>query len=309
MDIMKIKTWLISAVILSVFSSCDDGDLIVTSFDFEDQSLSLCSGQSSLVFFKINNDAQESISLSIVATSEIFLQEEIADINLSATNFVSYRNFNGDVDASYFCSSVPPVSPQVNTEFLAENGIARLTNTLVLDDNDGLPEDIELILDNDGLPQDTDNDTIPDYFDFDDDGDNVPTILELFANNDDGDDNPLTPIKDTDEDGIPDYLDTDDDGDGVLTINESTDGDINPLNDVNDKSKGIPDFLNEEITITGFDIQEYIVHTANRNASVEVSLFNLVLANEDETIVQETLNLGALANVIDETIILTPIFQ
>ena len=305
---MKIKIWSISVLIISIFSSCDDGDLIVTSFDFEDQTLETCGGESSLVFFKINSEAQESIALSIAATSEIFLQEEIADINLSTSNFVTYRKFNSTVDGTYFCNSVPPVTPQVSVEYLAENGIARLNNTLVLDDQDGIPEVIELGP-VDGFPMDTDADGIPDYYDFDDDGDNVPTALEIFANNDDGDDNPLTPIKDTDNDGIPDYLDTDDDGDGVLTINESTDGDINPLNDVNDDSSGLPDFLNENVTIQGFTIQEYILHPVNRNASIEVILFDLVLSNEDETIVQETLDMGAIANVINDTVTLAPVFQ
>jgi hypothetical protein len=133
---MKFNIWLISTVILSVFSSCDDGDLIITSFDFEDQTLQICGGETAVVFFKINNDAQESIALNIAGSSEIFLQETIADINLSTSNFVTYRKFNGDVDNSYFCASIPPVAPIVSVEYLAESGIATLNNTLVLDDQD-----------------------------------------------------------------------------------------------------------------------------------------------------------------------------
>ncbi|EDM43042.1 hypothetical protein SCB49_12494 [unidentified eubacterium SCB49] len=302
---MKLKIWLISVVIINTFSSCDDGDLIVTSFDFEDQTLQICGGENALVFFKINNDAQESIALNIASTSDIFLQEEIEDIELSTTNFVTYRKYNGDIDASYFCSSVPPTSPQVNSEYLAESGTVAIDNTLILDDDDGVPEEEELG-NNEDEPMDTDGDGIPDYYDADDDGDNVPTRLELFENETD-EENGI--YKDTDGDGIPDYLDDDDDGDGILTRNESTDGDIDPLNDINDESSGIPDFLNANVAIPGFEIEEYILHSVNRNASISIVLFNLVLVNADETIVQESLSLGAISDVLNDTIILAPEFQ
>ena len=137
----------------------------------------------------------------------------------------------------------------------------------------------------------------------------MPTILEIFASNDDGDDNPLTPIKDTDGDGTPDYLDPDDDGDGILTRNESTDGNIDPTDDFNDDTSGLPDFLNAAIAIEGFEIEEYIEHFVKRNASVVVILSDLVLTNEAETIVQESLNMGTIPNVIDDTALLTTIFQ
>jgi len=308
MDIMKLQIWLISAVLISLFSSCDDGDLIVTSFDFEDQELQVCGGESSVVFFKINNDAQESLALNIASTSEIFLQEDIPDIQLSSTNFVSYRKFNGDVSASYFCASVPPVAPQVTVEYLAESGSAILNNILILDDQDGIPEEVERSQIA-GVIIDTDNDGIPNYYDFDDDGDNVPTILELNSANDDGDDNPLTPVKDTDGDGIPDYLDTDDDGDGILTINESTDGNINPLDDVNDDTSGLPDFLNSAVSLTGFTIEEYISHPVKRNATVSIVLSGIELSNADESIVQETLDLGTFTNIINDTVTLSPEFE
>ena len=297
MDIMKIKIWLISAVIICAYSACDDGDLIVTSFDFQDQSLEFCGGEANLVFFKINNEAQESIALQIVGSSEIFLQEDIAPITLSETNFVTYRKFNADVDASYFCSSIPPTSPQVSNEYLAENGLATINNTLTLDDQDGVPEEMERILIG-GFLQDTDRDGIPDYYDSDDDGDNVPTRAELSTNNDDGDNDPFTPVRDTDMDGIADYLDFDDDNDGICTRDESTDDNIDPTDDTDEN--GLPDYLNDQVAKQGFDTQGYILHTYSRTADVQIVLSNLVFSNPDEDINQETLNLGILLNVFND---------
>lgn len=295
---MKIKTWLISAVLISLLSSCDDGDIIVTSFDFEEQDLQFCGGESNIVFFKINNESQESIALNISGSSEIFLNEDIAPINLSSTNFVTYRKFNNDIDASYFCSSIPPSSPQVTIEFLAESGLATFNNILVLDDRDGLPEEDE-------LNEDTDCDGIPNYYDFDDDGDNVPTSDELYASAEDQKNNIF---KNTDGDNIPDYLDNDDDGDGILTINESTDDNLSPLDDMNDPDSALPDFLNPNSAITGTTNEEYINHTVFFTSTVEVLLTNLVLTSPGETINQSTLNLGAVTNVLNDSDIFPTIF-
>lgn len=96
-------------------------------------------------------------------------------------------------------------------------------------DNDGLSDDLELIIgsnlnspdsDGDGLddkteagsnptnPADTDGDGIPNLLDADDDNDSIPTKEEGS--------------KDVDADGLPNYLDTDDDGDGINTQTEGT---------------------------------------------------------------------------------------
>ena len=60
---VRMKKILLALLSVALFYSCDDGDIIVTSFDFGDQSLQLCGDPGDYVFFKINNDAQESISL------------------------------------------------------------------------------------------------------------------------------------------------------------------------------------------------------------------------------------------------------
>ena len=38
---------------------CDDGDIIVTSFDFDNQNLQACGGPGDYVFFKTNTNTQE----------------------------------------------------------------------------------------------------------------------------------------------------------------------------------------------------------------------------------------------------------
>ena len=49
---------------LALLSACDDGEIIVTNFDFEDSTLQFCDGPDRNVIYAINNnDVYESISL------------------------------------------------------------------------------------------------------------------------------------------------------------------------------------------------------------------------------------------------------
>ncbi|MEP2935722.1 MAG: hypothetical protein ABJM06_08390 [Gilvibacter sp.] len=282
------------------FTSCDDGDIIVTTFDFDAILLENCGEVGDYVFYKINNENLEAISLSLGTTDEIYLTTADRTYTLDGTsNVANYRTFTAEVDDAYFCSNVPPSEPQLVSDFIGSSGDALLQVTAVLDDNDGLIEDIDDEIDTDG-------DGLPDYIDFDDDGDNVPTSQELDTENADGDDDPLTNPKDTDGDGIPNYLDPDDDGDGVLTINEDTNKDLNPANDVTEPSVG-PDYLNPGITVETL-INEYRSHSYTLNSSVNVTLNDVVLVSDSEEIIRETLPLGIIENAFSATATLTPEF-
>ena len=212
---------------------------------------------------------------------------------------MNYRTYDGDIDKTYFCNSIPPVSPRVTVDYLATSGTALLKKTFVYDDNDNVPAEDE-------KPGDTDGDGIPDLYDVDDDGDNVPTSRELDVENLDGDNDPLTNPKDTDNDGIADYLDDDDDGDGVLTRNEDKDMDLDPTNDVTDPSVG-PDYLNPAVANT-YLITMYREHKYTIAKSIQITLKNLVLVKGDEEITQETLNMGSIENAVNTTVTTTPAF-
>tara|TARA_R110002124_G_scaffold254044_3_gene419544 strand:+ start:44810 stop:45694 length:885 start_codon:yes stop_codon:yes gene_type:complete len=291
----KFYFYILTLVLIA--SSCDDGDIIVTSFDFEDSSLESCGSENSYVFFKINGDAQESLSASLTDTNGFFYQTDTVSYTLDGTtNFVNYRKYSDEITSSYFCSSVPPTSPLVTVNYLASSGTATITTTTTLDDNDGIDEVADDSIDTDG-------DGIPDYYDFDDDGDNVPTAAEIGPD-------PLNP-KNTDAasgDTIPDYLDPDDDGDGVLTRDEENfTQDLNPTNDITDASVG-PDFLNPAIATT-VPSDQYRPHNYNLNSDILLVLTNLVLINENEQITQEFLDMGGIESVRNTTETVTPVFN
>jgi hypothetical protein len=279
-------------VLFTGLVSCNDGDIIVTTFDFINQDLELCGENGSYVFFKINNGAQESISLQLTTTETLFLESSTKSFALNTTaNFVNYRKYDSDLNSNYFCSSIPPTSPVVNIDYLGTSGTAVLITITTLDDKDNVDEVEDPTIDTDG-------DGIPNYYDSDDDGDNVPTAAELGTD-------PLNPI-DSDNDSIPDYLDDDDDNDLILTRNEDLNGDLNPANDISDSNVG-PDYLNPNISTENV-INAYRVHTYSLSSDIQLQIENLVLINSEEQITQEFMDLGEKINVLSANVTLTPEF-
>ncbi|MEZ4779267.1 MAG: hypothetical protein R2786_07795 [Flavobacteriaceae bacterium] len=291
---------LFSFIILStLFLGCNDGEIIDTSFDFDNAAIQFCNGSDSFLFYKINEANTEAISLLIQGDSDLFIASDTTSIALNANNFVNYRVFNSEVTSSYFCTEVPPTSPQVISEFIGNSGTLTLLTIAKYDDDDGVPFEKEFV-------GDTDMDGIPDYFDFDDDGDNVPTRLELDTENTDGDNDPLTNPKDTDHDGIADYLDDDDDGDGVLTINEDANRNLNPTDDITDSTVG-PNYLNPEV-VEKFSIEAYREHVFDFTTDAILKINNLILVNENEQRIYETLNFGTIDGILSGELSTTPGF-
>lgn len=289
-----------------ILNSCDDGDIIVNTFDFEDVALDHCGGPETYVFYKINTGVNESISLRLNTAEDIFfentettVQDYSLDIPLNGTsNFVNYRLYDDAITGSYFCNSVPPTSPTVVEDYTASSGVATLSSGLEFDDDDGIPFENSSDPMDEGFG-DLDGDGIPNYYDSDDDGDNIPTVREI------GDDieNPI----DSDGDLIPDYLDSDDDNDGVLTRNESKDDDLDPTNDFTN-GNAIADYLNGDVALTKIN-NAYREHTYNFVNNIRIILSRLVLKNGELEIIQETLDLGIEQNASSGTVNTTPQFN
>jgi len=61
---------------IALLNSCDDGEIIVTNFDFEDSTVQFCEGPNRNVFYSINNnDVFESISLEF-SNNQLELDDE-----------------------------------------------------------------------------------------------------------------------------------------------------------------------------------------------------------------------------------------
>lgn len=277
---MMRKYFLVILTTILLFS-CDDGDLIVTDFNFEERSLQWCTGNNNMqVFYKINNTTtNEAIALifRLEPASENFLiaEEGVLEIPVSAQNEVVYRTFNSAVGENYFCREIPPVSPVVNEEYRSTSkGLIRITSTLRNaedHDADGVPSLAEGM----ETQQDTDNDGIPDYLDIDDDNDNIRTSGEIAVDTE----STAMGYPDSDGDGIPNYLDPDDDNDNALTRNEDWNQSGSPLDDVNDE--GIPYYLLPEIS-DSFEVTTFITNTISRRYRYQVNIYDLTLVRQGE---------------------------
>ncbi len=297
--------------LIGLLIACDDGDIIVTNFDFENSALQFCDGTDRNVIYAINdNDVFESLSLEFSSnqftTDEsgniIPPEQEVVSFPLTGSNRMTYRIYDGSITAgnsSYFCSVVPPSEPRVIEEWISGTGATVFVTTGFTDESaneDPDSDDLDNIDEGwvfGGPYLDTDGDGIPNYLDRDDDGDNVPTDLELLnAANDPVNENGF---RDTDEDGIPNYLDDDDDNDGVLTRFEVSEDDLdNPV--VFTTAEGISNYLNDQQTQEIIH-DEFIIHNINRNYGYRIDIENLKFIKQDgsgESIQYETYNLGTL---------------
>ena len=257
--------------------SCDDGDLIVTDFDFDNPQLQWCGNTQSQVLFNINNDlVNEAIAFRFdLETPEVrffSLEEGQISIPLNSTNQVIYRVFDGEVESSYFCSAIPPVAPNVTEEYRSTTGgevlITTTLRTASDHDGDGVPSASE------GMSEelDTDLDGIPDYLDIDDDNDNILTRTEIEVTAE----NTANNYPDSDNDGIPDFLDADDDNDGTPTRNEDWNLNLNPVDDQED---GVPYYLNPEI-VDSFEVTGFRENVISRSFRYLVTVENLTLINQ-----------------------------
>lgn len=301
------RPYLILVCLAFFFQSCNDGDIIINNFDFEDASLERCE-DFDFVFFKIQSDSNESIALEFDSDENFLTETGQIEITLSGDDQVIYRRFLSEVTSDYFCSPIPPTSPTVSEELVSNTGVITITTLGTEVDADDIDSDIE---DPTGM-LDTDGDGLIDIMDDDDDGDNVPTIMEGVDFNDDGTID-LELSRDTDGDGILDYLDDDDDGDGVLTRNEDANGNLNPTDDSSDPlNPGLDDYLNPAISNENI-INMYRQHTytlSDIEITIDMELLSFLDENGEPALtIQSSLFFGEFDGAPNATILFVPPFN
>jgi len=291
------KTKFLLLTLLCLLISCDDGDIVVSEFEFDSEDLDFCHTEETneTVFFNAN-DTDELI-YAIIDLEFDGLSENIEEISVNGSN-VFYKKFNESINTNLiFCNAIS-TSYATEDTFTGESGTIYISTIVVVDedeeeDNNTLDGDNDL--DNDGLSnteegyapnsdayQDSDADSIPDYLDEDDDNDNVPTSQELLNGE----------PQDTDGDGIDDHLDTDDDEDGILTKYEVTETYQDPTSIFNRNDDGVYYYLdvNSNSEMYVHDIQ--LANTFKTYYYTIVNLTNLELTNNNESVTYNILNLG-----------------
>ena len=116
-------------LLFCLFLSCNDGDLQIEIIDFDNATIEFCETSvdiNSTFFFKLNT--AEALILDLQSG---ILQNEPSDStivsNVPGQSQVTYRTFSDDVNSNYFCDQIPPVTPVVVEEILAEGGEVLIT--------------------------------------------------------------------------------------------------------------------------------------------------------------------------------------
>lgn len=115
------KKLIILFLAISLFS-CNDGDFDVPSFDFT-ETVSSCG---EYVMYKTNDSSTEVIALTL---SPANLGTIVGDktVAISSSSSVIYRIFDEGIAANYFCQSIPPSTPKIIKELIAESGTINIT--------------------------------------------------------------------------------------------------------------------------------------------------------------------------------------
>lgn len=147
-------------LLLLFFSSCDDGDIIVTTFDFEEETFNLCSnGRDKFLYHVNNSDVFETLTLQLnnpgfaLGDNELVLSEETLRITLTGNNVITYRTYDAAVPTgqnSYFCSLNPPSTPRVLQEYKSVGGTVIIRTVLINGNYESLIEVENLQLQNQG---------------------------------------------------------------------------------------------------------------------------------------------------------------
>ena len=126
--------------------ACNDGDLQIEIIDFDSANIDFCETTTdinSTFFFKLN--PTEALILDLQSG---ILQNEPSDGTITSTvpgqSQVTYRTFSDNVNENYFCDLLPPASPVVIEEILAEGGQVLITTIQSENDTTLFEHTIEL---------------------------------------------------------------------------------------------------------------------------------------------------------------------
>lgn len=97
------------------------------NFDYSTAITQNCSGNNLLFKYSINNNA---LLLDVDAT--LFNHDTTTEKTrlIDANNKVTYRVYNGPVNTNFFCTAIPPTTPTLTEEWVAQDGVT-LTSGII----------------------------------------------------------------------------------------------------------------------------------------------------------------------------------
>ncbi|MGO4904276.1 hypothetical protein [Flavobacterium sp. W20_MBD1_R3] len=113
-------------VFVLLLCGCDDGDLIQETINFEDVTTQNCSTNE--IIYKLRDS--EALILEIKNVT-FPVETTTQELEISTTNRVYYRFYNGEVTSATICETIPPATPTVTNQWIATSGTIVITTTAV----------------------------------------------------------------------------------------------------------------------------------------------------------------------------------
>ncbi len=116
------KKVLLFVVLLLTFS-CNDGDLDISSFEFEEE-VNIC-GTKNYTLYRLSTNEQREAFIVTLTDQQIRKDENIVtpvSVSVNGDYTVTYRLFDDQLTDDYFCAAVPPVEPVVTKDWRGVSG-------------------------------------------------------------------------------------------------------------------------------------------------------------------------------------------
>lgn len=121
---------LLTVFVALLLFSCNDGDFDTPEFEFED-TVNSCG---EYILYVTNSNGTETMVITLT-NDELNTTVGTEEYPVSSSRQIVYRLFDTGITSSYFCQEIPPTSPAVLDEMIAESATVNIITTEVFEDN------------------------------------------------------------------------------------------------------------------------------------------------------------------------------
>lgn len=114
---------------LMVALSCNDGNLDISSFEFEEE-VTIC-GSDIYTLYRLSTSGQREALIVTLTNEQIRKDEDVVQpvaVSINGDYTVTYRLFDDRVTNNYFCAAVPPTEPNVLKDWRGISGVILVEN-------------------------------------------------------------------------------------------------------------------------------------------------------------------------------------
>jgi hypothetical protein len=115
---------LLTLILILLLTSCNDGDFDIPAFEFS-ETVNICD---EYLLYIASSNSTEVLILALTPTQLGSTAGE-KNYDISTTISVTYRIFEEGIDNNYFCQAIPPSTPKVLKELVANSGNVNITTT------------------------------------------------------------------------------------------------------------------------------------------------------------------------------------